>query len=354
MRILSDGHDYAAQVLPSDAVEGLSSSPSDDPTADWLARTFLGEGPVLHGRHLTGGPWQYLIISRHARRSQYDLMIQLARGPRGLPDRLVSVAGSGEGFHGYKGRPWSAAPGNVHATIHLTPNRVIERFDTAFTVLAALSVVEAVDAVPGLSGRAGIKWVNDVLVDGAKVAGILSYTQTRNDTVTGAVLGIGLNVETAPRVERTLFVPSVGALRDFAGRGSPPTQRDVLHHLLDAVDENYRTLLERGYGILLNRYRERSCIVGSQVVVCEEGPEDDPRVLLRGRVAALGEGLELYLDGREEPVSTGRLILTDQGGRHPPPETPAAPSGRARSPRRDAAGRLGTSVESEPSGRRSW
>jgi BirA family biotin operon repressor/biotin-[acetyl-CoA-carboxylase] ligase len=279
-------------------------------------------------------------------------MIELARGRRRLPDRLACIAGSGDGFHGFKGRPWSAAPGNLHATFHLTPNKTVERFDTAFTVLAALAVVDAVDAVPGLSGRARIKWVNDVLVDDAKVAGILSYTQTRNQTVSDAVLGIGLNVETAPRVERTLFVPSVAALRDVAGATAPVTQRGVLHHLLDAVGRNYRTVLDGGYGALLERYRDRSCIVGSRVAVCEEGSEDDPEVLIQGRVAALGEGLELYFEGREEPVSRGRLMLMEPARAHRPQEASTPPHARSRSPRSISAGRLGQSVKSEPSGRR--
>ena len=40
------------------------------------------------------------------------------------------------------------------------------------------AVVDALDAVPGLEGRARIKWVNDILIGDAKVAGILAYTQT--------------------------------------------------------------------------------------------------------------------------------------------------------------------------------
>lgn len=351
MRILSDSYDYAAEVLPPEAAGGLSATPLVDPVLLRLSRAFLTSGAILQGAGPADQPWRYLVLSRHAVRSQYDLLIELARSDRSLPDRLVCVAGSGEGFHGFKERPWSATAGNLHVSAYLTPNGVVEHFDTAFTVLAALSVVDAVDAVPGLEGQARIKWVNDVLVGDAKVAGILSYTQTQDDTVVGAVLGIGLNVETTPEVERTAFVPAVKALRDLVSHGPPVTQRTVLQLLLRALDRNYRSLMEEGYGVLLDRYRDRSSVIGTPVRVCEEGSGSDPKVVCEGRVAALGEGLELYLEGRKEPIRRGRLILSG------PPTAPigggSSPSGRGSlSPLRRSVGRLVHSARTETTGGR--
>jgi BirA family biotin operon repressor/biotin-[acetyl-CoA-carboxylase] ligase len=242
-------------------------------------------------------------------------MIQLVRGEEGLPDRLVCVAGSGRGFHGFKGRPWSADAGNLHVTVHLAPNKTIERFHSAFTVLAALSVVDAIDAVPGLERRARIKWVNDVLLGGAKVAGTLAYTQTQGSYVSSALLGIGLNVETAPVVERTPFVPAAGAVRDFAPDAEGVTQRDMLANLLSALDGNYRTLLEDGFPALLERYEIRSGMVGSRVVLHLEDEGSHPPVISEGRVVALGDGLELYLEGREEPITRGRLVFVESAWR---------------------------------------
>ncbi|MEJ2206415.1 MAG: biotin--[acetyl-CoA-carboxylase] ligase [Gemmatimonadota bacterium] len=353
MRILSDSYDYAADVLPPKAAGELSAAPLVDPGLRWLSRTFLTGGAVLHGTDPAGEPWRYLVLSRHARRSQYDQLIELARSRSSLPDRLVCVAGSGEGFHGFKERPWSAAAGNLHVSLYVTPNRVVEHFDTAFTVLAALSVVDAVDAVPGLRGQARVKWVNDVLVGKAKVAGILSYTQTQNGAVAGAVVGIGLNVETTPGVERTAFVPAVGALRDLTPDGSVVTQRDVLRSLLGALDRNYRTLLEEGYGVLLDRYRDRSYVLGKRIVLCEDSSAADPRVVCEGRVVALGESLELYLEGREEPVRRGRLILTEPAaartlGRASPSRGTGPPS-----PMRGSVGRPAHPMHTQtPGGRR--
>ncbi len=309
MIVLSDTIDYAAELLPQEAVSRLSSESVPDPAILPLIQSLYEEGVDLLSAPMPDRPWQYLFLSRFASRSQYDQMIELARSEDALPDRILCLARSGNDFHGFKGRGWSAAAGNIHLTVHFTPKRPIERFETAFTILAAVSVIDAIDGVPGLAGRARIKWVNDILIDGAKVAGILAYTQTRETTVSSAVLGIGLNVETAPTVEPTPFVPAVGSVRDFAPDALSATQGLVLDSLLNTLARNYQLLLEEGHTPLLERYRQRAELIGRKIVVCSEDSDSDPSVIAEGRVVAMGEGLELYLENRKEPVTKGRLIL---------------------------------------------
>ena len=309
MIVLSDTIDYAAELLPQEAVIRLSSESVPDPAILPIIQSLYEEGIDLLLVTLPDEPWRYLFLSECTSRSQYDQMIELARSTTELPDRILCLAGSGSGLHGYKGRSWTAAAGNIHLTVHLTPKRPIERFETAFTILAALSVVDTIDGVPGLEGRARVKWVNDILIDGAKVAGILAYTQTRETTVSSAVLGIGLNVETAPTVEPTPFVPSVGSVHDFAPDALSATQGVVLDSLLNALARNYQLLLEEGYTPLLERYRQRAGLIGCKIVVCSEDSDPDPSVIAEGRVVAMGDGLELYLENRKEPVTKGRLIL---------------------------------------------
>ena len=68
----------------------------------------------------------------------------------------------------------------------------------AFTILAALSVAEALNQIAGLEEKAQIKWVNDILLErseGGRSSGLHSEP---GETVTSAVLGIGVNVETTP------------------------------------------------------------------------------------------------------------------------------------------------------------
>lgn len=282
-----------------------------------LLEAFLGRGPYFQGAPAPF-PWELVLLAEHAPRSNYDVFLELARNRTPLPSFTAAVAGSGSGFHGYRGRPWAALPGNLHLSVYLAPERTLERFEVAFTVLAALSVVEALDGVPGLAGRAGLKWVNDVVVGGAKVAGVLAYTQTQDRKVSRAVLGLGVNVLTTPSIPPSPFVPAVTSVGDLLGDPDPGLFPAVFRGVLEALARNYRTLLEEG-GVqtLLNRYRARSVVLGREVTVCPEDSDGTLEVLASGRLVALGDGLELYLEGHETPITRGRLILGS-----PPPLPP--------------------------------
>ena len=258
--------------------------------------------------------WEHLFLVEHAPRSHYDLLIELARGAVPLPDGVLCLAGSGEEFHGFKGRIWSACPGNIHLSAYLAPARPVPQYGVGFTILAAVSVVDAIDSVPGLNARAGIKWVNDILIEGSKVCGVVAYTQTANGTVSAAIIGIGLNVETTPSVEPTPFVPRVAALRDFASEPGAITQALAFRNLIRALDRNYRLLLEGKNGILLDRYCERSLILGRKVTVRSDEVGHESEIIAAGRVRDIGENLELFLEGVSKPVWRGRLILEDEEG----------------------------------------
>lgn len=274
-----------------------------------LVEAMLGDSASVYTTALDDPLWRHVLVSGFAAGSQYDRMIRLGREGVEIPDAVACVARTGGAFQGFRGRSWVGRPGNIHLTVHLAPGRPIERFGSVFMALAAVSVVDAIDAVPGLDGRASIKWVNDVLLGGAKVGGVLVHTQTRGDAVTAVVLGIGLNVETTPAVAPTAFVPAVGSLRDFAADPARASEREVLGGLLRALARNYRTLLDDGYRPLMERYRARSAVLGREVLVSSDEADEVPRIRAAGRVAAIGDGLELRLAGRAQPVTNGRLIF---------------------------------------------
>jgi BirA family biotin operon repressor/biotin-[acetyl-CoA-carboxylase] ligase len=226
-----------------------------------------------------------------------------------LPDGTLCLAGSGRKFHGQRQRPWAALEGNIHLALYLAPHRVIKRFHSGFPILAAVSLVDALDAVTPLKDRAKIKWINDILIDGAKIAGFLVHTQSMENSVLSAILGIGLNVEKIPRIRTDPFVPKVSSLRNFVPDDSVLTQEKVLLELLRSLDKNYQLLLEGNYETLLNSYRERSLVIGRQVRVLSDSPSKKSHEIASGTVIAISENLELIIKGHPKPVTSGRLIL---------------------------------------------
>jgi BirA family transcriptional regulator, biotin operon repressor / biotin---[acetyl-CoA-carboxylase] ligase len=275
-------------------------------------QALLGDGPLIRRADCRLEGWNAVLVRDTAEGSQFDRLIQLARDGHVMPDRAVCLARTGTGFRGFRRRDWSARTGNIHLTVHFAPGRAVDRFETVFAALAAVSVVEAIDSVPGMQRAAGIKWVNDVLVSGRKVAGVLAHTQTRGDAVTAVVLGIGVNVESTPDVARSAYVPAVGSVRELAPEPAVVSAPRLLHGLLSALHSNYEVLMREGHGSIMDRYRTRSVVLGREVTICEDvadGAADPMRVIAAGRVEAIGDGLELHLAGVNRPVSRGRLLL---------------------------------------------
>jgi BirA family biotin operon repressor/biotin-[acetyl-CoA-carboxylase] ligase len=241
--------------------------------------------------------------------SQYDVVVDLCQQNIDLPDRILCLAGSGEKFHGNRRRSWAALPGNIHLTAHLKPDLLMSAHGIGFTIMSALAVVEAIDRLPGLSGRAMIKWVNDIFIDDAKVSGFLTHTLSLEGRITSAIIGIGLNVEIAPEIVPDRFIGRAAALKNFAPDTAECNQRIVFEYLTGTLQKNYSLLAEGQLPSLLDRYRERSLIIGRSVEIIPDSVHAVDDEVMRGRVTAIGPHLEIYLEGREAPVTRGRLIL---------------------------------------------
>lgn len=140
----------------------------------------------------------------------------------GAPDGTVVVARRQTAGRGRQGRGWFSPVGNLHATVLLRPDLPAGRL-TELGFVAALAVADALDTAL-TAPRTRLKWPNDVLVGGSKIAGIL--VELPGD---GAVLiGIGVNVLHTP-VAELYPVTSLQAL------GSEATPEALLGHILDVL-----------------------------------------------------------------------------------------------------------------------
>lgn len=110
----------------------------------------------------------------------------------GIKPWTVVVADSQKSGKGQRGNSWESEFGkNLLCSIALFPEdlKVLEQFKISMT--ASLAVC---DALADYGIAANVKWPNDILVNGRKVAGILIENQIINDRIASSIVGIGLNV----------------------------------------------------------------------------------------------------------------------------------------------------------------
>jgi BirA family transcriptional regulator, biotin operon repressor / biotin---[acetyl-CoA-carboxylase] ligase len=198
----------------------------------------------------------------------------------GAPHGTVVTAREQTAGRGRHGRYWASPPGNVHLSVllrlDLPPPRVAE-----LGFVAALVVVDAVDAY--LPGRATLKWPNDVLVDGAKISGIL--IEHAEDA---AIIGIGLNVLHVPE-QAPYPVTSLGALirrADTEEAAEVDTARKVL---LEALARRLDEWQSDGFVRVRADWLQRAHLSGTRLHVstqagviegCFVGLSDDGALLL--------------------------------------------------------------------------
>src|ERR1700678_477221 len=160
--------------------------PSDDPTPNTGPIT-VSRRPIDPGDLHMNGMWHEIELVNRTGSTNADLLVRA-----GAAEGLVLVAEEQTAGRGRMGRTWVAPP---HAALTfsmlLRPSWVPARKLGWLSLLAGVSVATALRGVAGVD--ADVKWPNDVLAGGRKLAGILA--EVSGDTV---VIGIGLNVSTTP------------------------------------------------------------------------------------------------------------------------------------------------------------
>lgn len=130
---------------------------------------------------------------------------------------------------GRRGRAWVSPPGNFHATLLDRP-AMPPGTAALLSFAAALALADALAALTGAGDRLALKWPNDVLLDGGKVAGILLESAGPVGRVGHLAVGIGVNLIAAPEPAAVEpgAVPPVSVLAATGRRIAPVALLDAL------------------------------------------------------------------------------------------------------------------------------
>jgi BirA family biotin operon repressor/biotin-[acetyl-CoA-carboxylase] ligase len=184
-------------------------------------------------------------------------------GRVGAPEGLLVVAEEQTAGKGRLGRSWSTPPGRALALSLLLRPAIAPIEAPRLTLVAAVAVAEAVRAETGLD--VGIKWPNDLYVDGRKLCGILTELEAEIERVRFVVLGIGLNVNQAEAEFPPDIRETATSLRREAGR--PFDRRSLLRAILARLEARYAQFLAGEWPALRAAWRSLSVTLGRPVRV---------------------------------------------------------------------------------------
>ncbi len=210
--------------------------------------------------------------------------LSLARA--GEPGPLWVTAQAQQAGRGRRGRAWTSEPGNLYASLLLTdvspPGAAPQ-----LSFVCALAVHDAlVQAAPALAPRTKLKWPNDVLVGGRKIAGILIEGEFLAGEKLAVVAGIGVN---------TAHHPAGIAATDFAAEGAEVSPAALFASLSQAMHARLHEWARgQGFPAVRAAWLARAGGVGGIVKV--RGPGGD-------------------VEGTFETVDAGgQLVLREAGG----------------------------------------
>jgi len=204
-----------------------------------------------------GGPGPRSIVRLSSVDSTQAVAWALVEG--GAADGTVVVADTQRQGRGRQGRAWHDEPGRSLLMSLVWRPRLAPAALPALSLLAAVAVAEAVARVSPVTPR--LKWPNDVLVSGRKLAGILLESRVGADAI--VVIGIGINLA------QPEFPPDLQGLATslLLETGRTPGRDAMLAAVLEALDRWRARLEAEGFAPIRERWRALADTLGARVSV---------------------------------------------------------------------------------------
>ena len=214
---------------------------------------------------------------------------RLAR--EGMPEGTLVVADGQTKGRGRLKRSWASPPGTgLYLSIVLRPTCAPDYFP-ALTLTAGVATASAVQQM-GLVPQ--LKWPNDVLISGKKVGGILTEGVFDKKRIDFAILGIGINVNTAAEAFPGPFRNQATSLR--LSLGKPVSRVELLQNLLIKLEHYYGLFSDGDFGSIIHTWSELDSTLGREVEVSlpesrllgvAEAVEPDGTLLVRDKTNRL-------------------------------------------------------------------
>ena len=187
------------------------------------------------------------------------------------------------------GRSWQSAAGNLFFSAAFEFD-IRDAGKLAF--ICSLSLLQALKKIAP-SADILLKWPNDVLLNGAKVSGILLEKGEGNYIIAG----IGVNVAVAPRVENAVY--KITSLADAAIKTTAP---ELMRLFMESFSQNLSLLQTDGFAVLRTEWLKYAKNLGKEIIVRQNGKE------CRGIFTGIDEDAVLLM---QTPAGIKKILAGD-------------------------------------------
>jgi BirA family transcriptional regulator, biotin operon repressor / biotin---[acetyl-CoA-carboxylase] ligase len=224
---------------------------------------------------------------------------------QGAPEGEIVVAETQMRGKGRLGRPWVSPPFmNLYLSVILRPT-LPPRCTPQLTLACAVAVAESVAAVTAVKPE--IKWPNDILVEGKKLAGILTESSCEGGRVRFVVVGIGVNINFAQEAMPETIRERATSL--LIVTGSHVDRSKFTGQLIQSLDRCYVEVEEKGFSFVRPRWERYFRLKGKKVRV------ESPGQPVRGMALGINREGELLVEsesGEVERIIAGDLVPVEE------------------------------------------
>lgn len=187
----------------------------------------------------------------------------------GCEDGTIVIAEKQTSGRGRLGRTWeSSERAGIWLSVILKPD-ISPGAVQIITLSASVAVVKAIKAVTGID--TGIKWPNDIILDGKKVCGILTEMSSEMDKINYLVVGIGINInqdkKDFPEELRDKAISIRNYTKKNKGQEVEFTRNDIIRRLLFEIEDVYNMIKAGKIENIIQSWKRHSITQGKEVVV---------------------------------------------------------------------------------------
>ncbi len=210
----------------------------------------------------------------------------------GAPSGTLVIAEEQTGGRGRQGKKWFSPPHKgIWMSLLLRPQRPLS-FAPQLTLLTAVAVCRAVRKVSGID--AGIKWPNDLLVQGKKICGILIESAGEDERIKYCITGIGIDVN-VDRDEMPAELHDIATSLKMES-GQVQNRAELIAAVMYELELLYTLYEEEGFAPIRHLWEALSVTLGRRVTV----------KTAQGDVNGTAEALD----------ESGALVVLDDGGKN--------------------------------------